>query len=76
MTAPTAPRPAGARITRDDIEAKFREVQGDVEEVEEQARDYLGIAVVAGVSALVVLAFVLGRRKGRRARTFVEIRRL
>lgn len=76
MTASTQDRPTGTRITRDDLEAKFREIQGDVTEVEEQARDYLGLAVVAGVAVLVVLAFTLGRRRGRRARTFVEIRRL
>lgn len=64
------------RITRDDIEAKFREIQNEVELVEDEARNYAGIAIVAAVVVVAVVAFALGRRKGRKTRTFVEIRRL
>ena len=65
-----------APIGRDDIEAKFRELQGEVEIIGEEARSYgitLGIAIVVGV---VAIAFVLGRRRGRRNRTIVEVRRI
>jgi hypothetical protein len=71
MTTPTA-----TRISRDDIEAKFREIQGEVEATEQEARNYAGIAIAVTVVAVVAVAFVLGRRKGRRGRTIVEVRRL
>lgn len=63
-------------ITRDDIEAKFRELEGEVDDRKEQA---VNIAVVAGivvVAAVVVIAFRLGRRGGRKRTTVVEIRRV
>ncbi len=70
MAEPAAP------ISRDDIEAKFRELQGEVEVIGEEARSYaLTAAIVVGV-AVVGLAFVLGRRRGRRNRTIVEVRRI
>ena len=64
------------KITRDDIESKFRELQGDATESVDDAK---GVAVTAAiVVAVVVVAavFVLGRRRGRRKSTIVEIRRL
>ena len=69
-TSPEAP------ITRDDLEASFRGVVGDVEAVAEQQANralIVGVAVVVGV---VAIAFVLGRRKGKQNRTIVEVRRL
>jgi hypothetical protein len=63
-------------ITRDDIESKFRELQTEVDLVEDEARNYAGMVVLVTVVAVAALAFALGRRKGRRNRTFVEIRRL
>jgi hypothetical protein len=68
--------PTTTRIGRDDIEAKFREIQGEVEATEQEARGYAGIAIAVTVVAVVAVAFVLGRRKGRRGRTIVEVRRL
>jgi hypothetical protein len=67
---------AGTPITRDDIESKFRELQTEVDLVEDEARNYAGMVVLVTVVAVAALAFLLGRRKGRRNRTFVEIRRL
>lgn len=64
------------RISRDDIEAKFREIQGGVDEVADQAVSYVLVAGAVAVAGLVVLAFALGRRRGRRKSTFVEVRRL
>ncbi len=63
-------------ISRDDIEAKLRELQGEAEVIGEEARSYaLTAAIVVGV-AIVGIAFVLGRRRGRRNRTIVEVRRI
>jgi hypothetical protein len=65
-----------AKIDRDDLEAKFRELQGDVAETTDHAKSYaiaVAAVVVVGVAAL---AFVLGRRKGRKRSTIVEIKRI
>ncbi len=64
------------RITRDDLEAKFRELQSEVDVVEDEARNYALVAAVAGVVVVVAIAFVLGRRRGRKRGTIVEIRRI
>jgi ABC-type tungstate transport system substrate-binding protein len=64
------------RITPDDIEAKFREIQGEVTEVEHQALDYAVIAVAAVAVTVVVVAFLLGSRRGRKRRAVIEIRRI
>jgi hypothetical protein len=68
-------RPASAPIGRADIEAKLRELQGEVEIIGEEAKSYaITVVAVVGV-AIVAVAFVLGRRRGRRNRTIVEVRR-
>ena len=71
MTTAEAPR-----ITRDDIETKLRQLKGDAEEAA-QASKTNGL-VIAGVVGVVViaLAYILGRRRGRKRSAFVEIRRL
>lgn len=73
---PAKARPdAGKAISRDDIEAKLRELQGEVEIIGEEAKSYaitVGIVILVGV---VAVAFVFGRRRGRRNRTIVEVRR-
>lgn len=64
------------RITRDQLEDKFRELEGDARDQVESARS---TAVTAGVVAAVILlllAFLLGARKGRKRSTVVEIRRV
>lgn len=64
------------RITRADIEAKLHELKGEVDSTGQAAKPYaLGVAVV-GVVALAGLAYLLGRRKGRKKTTVVEIRRV
>ncbi|MEJ7844138.1 MAG: hypothetical protein WKF93_00700 [Acidimicrobiales bacterium] len=66
----------GEKITRDDLEAKFRELKGETDETTASAQSYLFGAVVA-VGAIVLLAvFTLGRRKGKKRTTVVEIRRV
>jgi hypothetical protein len=66
----------GKPINRDDLEAKFRELQGEVEIVGEEAKSYAIMVGVAVGVAIVAMAFVIGRRRGRRNRTIVEVRRI
>jgi hypothetical protein len=65
-----------AKISRDDLEAKLREMSGGVEETVEAARPKLiSTAVGAAVLALLV-AYLLGRRRGRARSAVVEIRKV
>ena len=69
------PRP-GERVTPDDIRAKLNEIDGSLQATTKAAAP-IGLAVGAGlVLGVVVLAFVLGKRRGRKRQTVVEIRRL
>jgi hypothetical protein len=67
---------ADQTITRDQIEAKFREMTGGVTDEVEGAKSQalaIGLAVVV-VSVAVV--YLIGRRRGRRRSTIVEVRRI
>jgi hypothetical protein len=64
------------RISRDDIESKFRELQGEVDVVSDDVRSYAATAGAVLAVLVVLLAFWLGRRRGKRTQTVVEIRRL
>jgi hypothetical protein len=67
---------ANKPITRDDLEAKLRELEGGVEETKESALSTaitVGAVVAVGVIAV---AFMLGRRRGRKRTTVVEVRRI
>jgi hypothetical protein len=68
--------PADEKITRDQIEAKMREVAGGVTgEVEEVRSQALAIGLGVVVISLAVV-FLIGRRIGRRKSTIVEVRRV
>lgn len=62
-------------ITRDDIEAKAREIVGAVDETVDSVKD---TAIIAGVvvAVLIGVAFVIGRKRGARNRTMVEVYRV
>ncbi len=63
-------------VTRADIEAKLQEIRGEVDTTATEAKSY---ALTAGIVAAVVLiggAYLLGRRRGRKKSTVVEIRRV
>ncbi|HEY3097000.1 MAG TPA: hypothetical protein VGK05_09185 [Acidimicrobiia bacterium] len=72
QTRPGVDRP----VTRADLEAKFQELRGATEPGAEKAKGVgIGAIVIGGV-LLVLVAYLLGRRKGRRRRTIVEVRRV
>ena len=64
------------RITRDDLEARFRNLQGSVEETGQKAYPYVVASGALVVLAIALIGFVLGNRRGKKARTVVEIRRV
>jgi len=64
------------RITRDDIEAKFRELTGEVTDgVEDTRSQVITVGLAVGV-AFVAVVFLIGRRNGRRRSAVVEVRRI
>jgi hypothetical protein len=68
-------RPLGP-VSRRDLESKLRELQGEVEEGTKTVASYaiaVGAVVVVGIA---LGAFLLGRRKGKRRTTVVEVRRV
>lgn len=62
-------------ITRDDIEAKARQIVTAIDETKESVKN---TAVLAGVviAVVVLIAFVMGRRRGSRNKTLVEVYRV
>jgi hypothetical protein len=64
------------KLTRNDVEAKFRELQQDLTSAAEGAKSKLVVIGGAAAVAVLVFVYVLGRRAGRKRSTVVEIRRL
>ena len=73
--ATAAPAPP-KKITRDDIEAKLRELQGDVDQRTEAAKVPAIAVATAGIVAIVVVTYWFGKRKGRKRQMVLEIRRI
>lgn len=72
---PVAEHDPDRKITRDDIEAKLRELTGDVDDRAEAAKGTV-VAVGAVVAAAVVIGvFLFGRSRGRKKTTVIEVRR-
>lgn len=65
-----------ADISRSDIEAKLREIKGEVDSTTDAAKP-IGLAVGAVVAVAVVsLVFLYGKRRGKKKTTVVEVRRV
>ena len=77
VAEPRATTPSGKpKVTRDDIEAKLREIAGPVEGNVDSAKTAGIAAAVAVGTVLVIAAFIIGRRRGRRRTPVIEIRRI
>ena len=63
-------------ISRSDLEAKMRELQGEVETTATSAKQYALVVGAVAVVAVVSVAFLLGRRRGKKKTTVVEVRRI
>jgi len=62
-------------VQASDIESKAREIQAALDETKESAQN---TAVIAGVvvAVFVLMAFVMGRRRGKRSKAVVEVYRV
>jgi hypothetical protein len=64
------------KVTRDDLERRFRALQDGLQGKVEDRKQSL-LATGAGIGLVVMLiVYLLGRRSGRKKTTLVEIRRL
>jgi hypothetical protein len=69
--------PAGDKpVTRADIEAKLSEIRGVADDTAEVAEGAAKTGLVVAGVAVVVIAFLLGRRRGHKKSTIVEVRRI
>jgi hypothetical protein len=70
------PEPPPQKVTRDDLEQRFRALQDGVRnQVDDRKSTFMTAAGIGGL-AIVLLIFLLGRRSGRKKTTYVEIRRV
>lgn len=66
----------GRRISRDDLEAAFSRVVGEGEETARSAAPPALVLAAAAALGVVALAYLAGRRRGRRRSTVIELRRI
>jgi MYXO-CTERM domain-containing protein len=63
-------------VSRAVIEAKLAEIRGVADDTTEVAGEAAKTGLVVAGVAVVVVAFLLGRRRGRKKSTNVEVRRV
>lgn len=63
-------------VTRQAIEAKLREIRGEIDTSATAAKPAALLVGVAVAIAVVGLAYAMGRRRGRKRTTLVEVRRV
>ena len=75
--SPSKDSPVGAKpITRADIEAKLAEIGGELDETVSNSKQMAITAGAVAVAVVIAAVFLLGRRRGKKLRTIVEIRRV
>jgi len=63
------------RITKDELESKFQSLQDDLQgRAADKKQSIMAVAALLG-GVVVLIAYLLGRRGGRKRRSVVEIRR-
>ena len=63
-------------VTRADIEAKLAQIKGVTDDTTEVAEGAAKTGLVVAGVGVVLIAFLLGRRRGRKNSTIVEVRRI
>jgi hypothetical protein len=71
-----AETPTDRPITREDLRAGFKGLESEVSETAEDAKVPLLAIGLGAVALVVVVAFVLGKRRGKQDKTYIEIRRV
>jgi len=64
------------KITKEDLEAKLREIHGDVNKAVDVARPALSAAAVAVGVVVIVVTFAIGMKMGRKKNAVIEIKRI
>jgi hypothetical protein len=64
------------KITPEDLERKFRALQGDVQDAVDDKKPALASIAAGGVVVLLLVFFLLGKRAGKKRSAIVEIRRI
>jgi hypothetical protein len=64
------------RVSIGDIEAKLRQIDDQLQQRYDGAKPALLKARAAGAAAAVLVAYLVGRRRGRLRSTVVEVRRV
>ena len=62
-------------VEKSDLEAKLREIQEVIDETTDSART-VATATVIGIVVLLLITFLMGRRKGKQGSARVEVFRL
>jgi hypothetical protein len=70
------PKETPKRVSRDDLESKFRSFQGGVQDKVEGSKQTLLAGAAVGGFLLLLLVFLIGKRSGKKKTTLVEIRRV
>lgn len=65
-----------SNISPDDLRAKFTELKDGVEVTAGGAEDAVKKGAILGGIVLLILMFMLGRKRGKAGRTVVEVRRI
>ena len=64
------------KISREDLEAKFRDVKGDVDQRASAAKESAKPFIIGAGVLVLLLAYLIGKRVGKTKSTVVEIRRI
>lgn len=67
---------ADTQVTKADIEAKLREIKGEVDDTGQRAKVPAMTIGAVVVVAVVGVAYLLGRRSAKKKTTVVEVRRV
>lgn len=64
------------KITRDDLEAGIRQLQGDAKQKVVDKKKTIMTSVGVAAAVVLILTFLLGKRAGNKRSALIEIRRL
>ena len=64
------------KITKEDLEAKLREIRGEVDKAVGTAKPALSALAVAVGVAVISISFLIGMKMGRKKNTVIEIKRI